>query len=87
MGRSGQGLGCQGGLKCVLFEGFEKQALNIQGSAAEDYRGVVNRMFRPLELWQAQCAGQVSGRAVPAEHFIPEELPELTAQVLTDFMV
>jgi haloacetate dehalogenase len=44
-------------------------------------------MFKPLELWQAQCAGQVSGRAVPAGHFIPEELPELTAQALSDFMV
>ncbi len=49
-------------------------------------RGVVNRLFKPLELWQAQCAGQVSGQAVPAGHFIPEELPELTAQALADFM-
>ena len=49
-------------------------------------RGVVNRLFKPLELWQAQCAGQVSGQAVPAGHFIPEELPELTAQSLVRFM-
>ena len=49
-------------------------------------RGVVNRLFKPLELWQAQCAGRVSGRAVAAGHFIPEELPEQTAQALTDFM-
>ena len=49
-------------------------------------RGVVNRMFKPLELWQAQCAGQVSGQAVPAGHFIPEELPELTAQALANLM-
>jgi haloacetate dehalogenase len=48
-------------------------------------RGVVNRMFKPLELWQAQCAGQVSGQAVPAGHFIPEELPEQTAQALSEF--
>jgi len=49
-------------------------------------RGVVNRLFKPLELWQAQCAGRVSGQAVPAGHFIPEELPQLTAQALADFM-
>lgn len=49
-------------------------------------RGVVNRLFKPLELWQAQCAGRVSGQAVPAGHFIPEELPELTAQTLASFM-
>ena len=48
-------------------------------------RGVVNRMFKPLELWQAQCAAHVSGQAVPAGHFIPEELPELTAQALMGF--
>ena len=49
-------------------------------------RGVVNRLFRPLELWQAQCAGRVTDQAVPAGHFIPEELPELTAKALRDFM-
>jgi haloacetate dehalogenase len=47
---------------------------------------VVHRLFQPLALWQAQCAGQVSGQAVPSGHFIPEELPELTVQALADFM-
>ncbi len=50
-------------------------------------RGVVNRLFKPLELWQAQCSAKVTGQAVPAGHFIPEELPEATAQTLADFMV
>jgi haloacetate dehalogenase len=50
-------------------------------------RGVVNRMFKPLELWQAQCAGQVSGQAVPAGHFIPEELPDATSDALANWMV
>jgi len=50
-------------------------------------RGVVNRLFQPLALWQAQCSARVSGQAVPSGHFIPEELPELTAQTLADFMV
>jgi haloacetate dehalogenase len=49
-------------------------------------RGVVQRMFKPVELWQAQCAGTVTGEAVPAGHFIPEELPELTATALRTFM-
>lgn len=49
-------------------------------------RGVVNRLFKPLELWQAQCAGRVSGQAVAAGHFIPEELPQQTAQALATFM-
>lgn len=48
-------------------------------------RGVVNRMFAPVDLWQAQCAGKVTGEAVAAGHFIPEELPETTARALDDF--
>lgn len=49
-------------------------------------RGVVHKLFDPLALWQAQCAGHVSGRPLPAGHFIPEELPHETAQALAAFM-
>ncbi|MBX3619832.1 MAG: alpha/beta hydrolase [Rhizobacter sp.] len=45
-------------------------------------RGVVHRMFKPLALWQAQCAGEVSGRALPSGHFVPEEAPEGVAEAL-----
>ena len=48
-------------------------------------RGVVHRMFQPLPLWQAQCAGHVQGQAMPAGHFIPEELPGATADALAAF--
>jgi haloacetate dehalogenase len=50
-------------------------------------RGVVHKMFKPLELWQAQCAGEVSGHVVLSGHFIPEELPHLTVESLRAFMV
>ena len=49
-------------------------------------RGVVQRLFQPLALWQAQCSAKVSGYAMPAGHFIPEELPEATATALVDFL-
>jgi haloacetate dehalogenase len=48
-------------------------------------RGVVQRLFKPLALWQAQCAGQVTGQALEAGHFIPEELPVATAALLIQF--
>ncbi|WP_119355237.1 alpha/beta fold hydrolase [Azohydromonas sediminis] len=48
-------------------------------------RGVVRRLFDPLALWRAQCAGTVGGHAMPAGHFIPEERPAETAQALLDF--
>jgi haloacetate dehalogenase len=48
-------------------------------------RGVVNRLFKPLELWRAQCSGVVTGQVLPAGHFIPEELPDQTAAALRQF--
>ena len=48
-------------------------------------RGVVHRLFDPLPLWQAQCAATVSGCALAAGHFIPEELPAETAAHLRGF--
>ena len=48
-------------------------------------RGVVQRLFKPLVLWQAQCAAKVLGHAMPAGHFIPEELPQETAAQLAAF--
>jgi haloacetate dehalogenase len=48
-------------------------------------RGVVQRLFKPLTLWQAQCAGTVSGQAMNAGHYIPEELPQETAAQLAAF--
>ncbi len=49
-------------------------------------RGVVARMGDPLVLWRAQCAGAVSGEAVAAGHFIPEELPDDTAARIDAFL-
>lgn len=48
-------------------------------------KGVVQRLFDPLVLWQAQCAATVGGHAMDAGHFIPEELPEATAAELLAF--
>jgi haloacetate dehalogenase len=50
-------------------------------------RGVVHRLLDPMALWRAQCAGQLSGLAMPAGHFIPEELPLETAQDLRSFFL
>lgn len=48
-------------------------------------RGVVQRLFTPLADWQAKCTGKVTGRAVPAGHYIPEEAPDLLAAELEAF--
>ncbi|MBI5275061.1 MAG: alpha/beta hydrolase [Burkholderiales bacterium] len=48
-------------------------------------KGLIGKLFDPVGLWQAQCAATVSGQAMPAGHFIPEELPAETASALRDF--
>jgi len=50
-------------------------------------RGVVGKLFDPLADWRVACDGRVSGSALPAGHFIPEELPDQTAQQLADFFL
>jgi haloacetate dehalogenase len=49
-------------------------------------RGVVGRLYDPLALWRAQCAGTVEGEALPAGHFIAEELPDDTVTRLRTFL-
>jgi haloacetate dehalogenase len=48
-------------------------------------RGVVQRLFQPIALWQAQCQGQVQGQALPCGHYLAEELPQETAARLGRF--
>jgi haloacetate dehalogenase len=48
-------------------------------------KGLIGRLFDPVALWQAQCAGTVGGQPMPAGHFIPEELPGPTADALRGF--
>ncbi|MCY0857422.1 alpha/beta fold hydrolase [Cupriavidus sp. D39] len=46
--------------------------------------GVVARCFEPLSLWQ-EVASEVSGRAVPCGHYIPEEAPEVLQEEMLGF--
>ena len=48
--------------------------------------GVVGRLYEPLALWRAQCAGAVDGAAMDAGHFIPEERPDEIVARLHAFM-
>ncbi|MDH3320276.1 MAG: alpha/beta hydrolase [Betaproteobacteria bacterium] len=48
-------------------------------------RGVVGRMFDPLRDWR-EVATDVSGRALPCGHFLPEEAPRETLRELRRFL-
>jgi haloacetate dehalogenase len=46
--------------------------------------GVVERCFHPLEDWR-RVAADVRGRALPAGHYLPEEVPDLVAAEFESF--
>lgn len=46
--------------------------------------GLVNQCFTPIENWQA-VANDVTGRALPCGHYIPEELPQELIQEAQTF--
>jgi len=48
-------------------------------------RGVIERLFEPMALWQAQCSAQVSACRLDAGHFLAEEMPQATAAALHEF--
>ncbi len=47
--------------------------------------GVVGQLFQPLADWQKKCEQPVSGKALPAGHFIPEQVPELLLAEMLEF--
>ena len=48
-------------------------------------RGVVHRLFTPVEDWRAKSAADVSGRALPCGHYVPEEAPEQLVEEIESF--
>ena len=48
-------------------------------------RGVIQTLFDPLALWQAQCTAPVTGQALDAGHFLAEEQSGQTATQLLHF--
>lgn len=48
-------------------------------------KGVVHRMYDVLATWRERAAN-VSGRALPGGHFLPEEAPEETSAELKAFL-
>ena len=48
-------------------------------------KGLVGTAYDTLAVWKERCAN-VQGRAMPTAHFIPEEAPDLTYQVMIEFL-
>jgi haloacetate dehalogenase len=48
-------------------------------------RGPFHRMYKVLDAWR-ECAKEASGKALPAGHFLPEQIPEPLAAELKAFL-
>lgn len=48
-------------------------------------QGVIGRMFKPLADWR-EVARNVTGRALPCGHFLPEEAPGATLREIRGFL-
>lgn len=47
--------------------------------------GIVGQLFQPIEDWQAKCEAAVTGRGLPAGHFIAEQVPESLLDEMREF--
>lgn len=50
-------------------------------------RGVVQRLFTPIEDWQQRSRLPVTGRTTPGGHYIPEESPDLLVEDMLAFFI
>ncbi len=48
-------------------------------------RGVIGKLFDPIADWQEASAAEVTGRALPAGHFLPEEAPAGVLKEMLEF--
>lgn len=48
-------------------------------------KGVIERCFDPLKEWR-EVAANVQGKALPAGHYIPEEVPDLLLKEAMEFL-
>ncbi len=56
------------------------------GLALWGERGTVHRCFRPIEEWRRVADAEVTGRALPSGHYLPEEVPEDVLRDLVPFL-
>ena len=49
-------------------------------------KGLIDKCFKPIELWKKYTTERVWGEALPSGHFIPEEVPEKFVEKVSEFL-
>ena len=50
-------------------------------------KGVIEKQFKPIKIWQKYSKQKVTGFAINSGHFIPEENPKETINQLKKFFL
>ena len=50
-------------------------------------KGVIEKQFKPIKIWQKYSKKRVNGFAINSGHFIPEQNPKETIKRLTNFFL
>jgi len=61
--------------------------LNIPLLVLWGKKGVIEKQFKPIKIWQKYSKKRVNGFAINSGHFIPEQNPKETIKRLTNFFL
>ena len=61
--------------------------LNIPIQVLWGKKGVIEKLFKPIKIWQKYSKKKVTGFAINSGHFIPEQNPNETIKRLTNFFL
>ena len=64
-----------------------KRKLNIPIQVLWGKKGVIEKQFKPIKIWQKYSKQKVTGFAINSGHFIPEENPKETINQLKKFFL
>ena len=70
-----------------MLLGIRNKKLNIPIQVLCGKKGVIEKQFEPIKIWQKYSNKKVTGCAINSGHFIPEENPKTTVKKLKNFFL
>ena len=64
-----------------------KKKLNIPIQVLWGKKGVIQKQFKPLKIWQKYTTKRITGSAINSGHFIPEQNPKEVIKKLKSFFL
>ena len=64
-----------------------KKKLNIPIQVLWGKKGIIGKLYKPIEIWKKYTSKKVYGSAINSGHFIPEQNPNETVKHLKKFFI